>query len=62
MEDTMCHYRGSYVSEDKATAEVARQKELEAKRAEAIDKLRHGADVAAQKAASTPAKEPVPAK
>jgi hypothetical protein len=62
MEDTMCHYRGSYVSEDRAKAEADRQRELQVKRTEAVDKLRHDADVAAQKAASTPAKEPVPAK
>jgi hypothetical protein len=62
MEDTMCHYRGSYVSEDRAKAEADRQRELEAKRTEAVDKLRHEADAAALKAASAPAKEPVPAK
>jgi hypothetical protein len=62
MEDTMCHYRGSYMSEDRAKAEADRQRELEAKRSEAVDQLRHEADAAAQKAASTPAKEPVPAK
>jgi hypothetical protein len=56
----MCHYRGSYVSEDKAKAD--RQRELEAKRTQAVDKLKQEADAAAQKAASTPAKEPVPAK
>lgn len=58
----MCHYRGSYMSEDRAKAEADRQRELEAKRSEAVDKLRHEADAAAQKAASTPAKESVPAK
>jgi hypothetical protein len=62
MEDTMCHYRGSYVSEDRAKAEADRQRELQVKRTEAVDKLGHEADAAAQKAASTPAKEPVPAK
>jgi hypothetical protein len=62
MEDTMCHYRGSYVSEDRAKAEADRQRELQVKRTEAVDKLRHEADAAAQKAASTPAEEPVPAK
>lgn len=62
MEDTMCHYRGSYMSEDKAKAEADRQRELEAKRIEAVDKLRHEADAAAQKAASTSAKVPVSAK
>jgi hypothetical protein len=58
----MCHYRGSYVSEDRAKAEADRQRELEAKRTQAVDKLKQGADTAAQRAASTPAKEPVPAK
>jgi hypothetical protein len=62
MEDTMCHYRGSYVSEDRAKAEADRQRELEAQRTQAVDRLKHEADAAAQKAASTPAKEPVPAK
>jgi hypothetical protein len=62
MEDTMCHYRGSYVSEDRAKAEADRQRELEVKRTQVVDKLRHEADTAAQKAASTPAREPVPAK
>jgi hypothetical protein len=60
MEDIMCHYRGSYMSEAKAEAD--RQRELEAKRTQAVDKLKHEADTAAQKAASTQAKEPVPAK
>ena len=58
----MCHYRGSYVSEDKAKAEVDRQKELEAQRTQAVDRMKHEAETAAQKAASTPVKEPVPAK
>jgi hypothetical protein len=58
----MCHYRGSYVSEDKAKAEADRQKELEAKTTQAVDKLKHEADAAAWRAASTPAKEPAPAK
>ena len=58
----MCHYRGSYVSEDRAKAEADRQRELQVKRTEAVNKLKHEADAAAQKAASTPAKEPVPAK
>jgi hypothetical protein len=48
------------VSEDKAKAD--RQRELEAKRTQAVDKLKQEADTAAQKAVSTPAKEPVPAK
>ena len=58
----MCHYRGSYMSEDRAKAEADRQKELEAQRTQAVDKLKHEADAAAQKAAPTSAKEPVPAK
>jgi len=58
----MCHYRGSSLSEDKAKAEADRQKELEVKRTQAVDKLKHEADAAAQRAASTPAKEPAPAK
>ena len=58
----MCHYRGSYVSEDRAKAEADRQRELEAKRTQAVDKLKQEADTAAQRAVSTPAKEPVPAK
>ena len=58
----MCHYRGSYVSEERAKAEADRQRELEAKRTQAVDKLKHEADTAAQKAASKPAKEPIPAK
>ena len=58
----MCHYRGSYVSEDKAKAEADRQKELETKRTQAVDKLKHEADAAAQRAVSTPAKEPALAK
>ena len=48
--------------EDRAKAEADRQRELQVKRTEAVDKLGHEADAAAQKAASTPAKEPVPAK
>ncbi len=56
----MCHYRGSYVSE--AKAEAARQKELETKRTQAVDKLLHEADQAAQKTPPAPAKEPIPAK
>ena len=58
----MCHYRGSYVSEDRAKAEADRQRELEAKRTQAVDKLKQEADAAAQKVASAPAKEPVSAK
>jgi hypothetical protein len=58
----MCHYRESYVAEDKAKAEADRQKEIETKRTQAVDKLLHEADKAAQKAASTPAKEFIPAK
>ena len=58
----MCHYRGSYVSDDRAKAETDRQRELETKRIRAVDKLKQEADIAAQKAASASAKEPVPAK
>jgi hypothetical protein len=58
----MCYYRGSSLSEDKAKAEAERQRELEAKRTQAVDKLKHEADAAAQKAAATPAKEPASAK
>ena len=58
----MCHYRGSYMSEERAKAEADRQRELEAKRTQTLDKLKNEADAAARKAASTPAKEPVPAK
>jgi hypothetical protein len=50
------------MSEDRAKAEADRQKELAVKRTQAVDKLKHEADAAAQKAASTPADEPVPAK
>jgi hypothetical protein len=62
MEDSMCHYRGSYLSEDRAKAEADRQRELAAQRTQAVNKLKNEADAAAQKAASTPAREPVPAK
>ncbi len=60
----MCHYRGSYLSEDKAKVEADRQRELEAKRTEAVDKLKHEADAAAQKTVlnTTPIKESIPAK
>ena len=58
----MCHYRGSYVSDDITKAKADRQKELEAKRTQAVDKLLHEADKAAQKPASTPEKEFIPAK
>ena len=58
----MCHYRGSYVSDNKAKAEAVRQKELETKRTQAVDKLLHEADKAAQKPAPTPAKESILAK
>ena len=56
----MCHYRGSYGYEDRAKAD--RQKELETKRTQAVDKLKQEADAAAQKAASIPQKEPIPVK
>ncbi len=58
----MCHYRGSYVSENKTKAEADRQRELETKRTQAVDKLLHEADKAAQKPAPTPGKEFIPAK
>ncbi len=58
----MCHYRGSYVSDAKAKAEADRQEELESKRSQAVDKLLHEADKAAQTPASNPAKESIPAK
>jgi hypothetical protein len=58
----MCHYRGSYESENRAKAAADRQRELGAQRTQTVDKLRHEADTAAQKAASTPAREPVSAK
>ncbi len=53
----MCHYRGSYLSEERAKAEADRQRELEAKRTEAVDKLKHEADAAAQKAAAKQRKQ-----
>ena len=57
----MCHYRGSYMSEDRMKAEADRQKELEARRTQTVDKLRREASTAAQQAALPSAKEPVPA-
>jgi hypothetical protein len=51
-----------YVSEDRVKAEADRQRELETKRTQAVDKLKHEADAAAQRATSIPAKEPAPAK
>jgi hypothetical protein len=62
MEDAMCHYRGSYVSEQWVKAEADRQKELEAKRTQTVNKMRHEAEQAAQKAAPASEKEPIPAK
>jgi len=56
----MCHFRGSSMPETRAKAEADRRRELEAKRNEAVDKLRHDAETAAQKAASAPSKEPLP--
>jgi len=50
------------VSEDKAKAEADRQRELETKRTQAVDKLLHEADKAAQKPAPTTEKEFIPAK
>ena len=58
----MCHYRGSYGYEDGAKAEADRQKELETKRTQAVDKLKQEADAAAQKATATPAREPTTTK
>jgi hypothetical protein len=58
----MCYYRGSSLSEDKAKAEAERQRELEAKRTQAVDKLKHEADAAAQQTAATLAKKPASAK
>jgi hypothetical protein len=58
----MCYYRGSSLSEDSVKAEAERRTELEAKRTQAVDKLKHEADAAAQKAVATPAKEPASAK
>ncbi len=43
-------------------AEAERRKELEAKRTQTVDKLKHESDAAAQKAVATPAKEPASAK
>jgi hypothetical protein len=64
MEDAMCHYRGSYLSEDRAKAEADRQRELEAERTETVNKLRQEADAEARKTAlnTTPGKESIPAK
>ncbi len=56
----MCHYRGSYGSEDAAKAD--RRRELEAERAQELEKLKREAESAAQKAASARARESVPAK
>jgi hypothetical protein len=50
------------VSEDKAKAEADRQRELETKRAQAVDKPLHKADKAAQKLTRTPEKEFITAK
>jgi len=62
METIMCHYRGSYESDARVKAEAARQRELEATRTQAVDKLKQEAETAAQRADSAPAKEPVPVK
>jgi hypothetical protein len=43
-------------------ADAERQRELHTKRTEAVDKLKHEAETAAHNAASSPAKEPAPAK
>ncbi|PVE24346.1 hypothetical protein DC522_10775 [Microvirga sp. KLBC 81] len=60
----MCYYRGSYTSENRMKAEADRQKELEAKRTQTVDKLLHEADKEALKANSSPApvRESIPAK
>jgi hypothetical protein len=58
----MCHYRGSYESDARMEAEADRQRELAAKRTQAVDKLKQEAETAAQKADSAPVKEPVPVK
>jgi hypothetical protein len=42
----MCHYRGSWESEQKAKAEADRRKELQAKRTEVVDNLRRDAEQA----------------
>jgi len=42
--------------------EDARQRELEAKRTQAVAKLKQEAEAGAQKAGFAPAKEPVPSK
>ena len=57
----MCHYQGLHVS---AKAEADRQKELETKRTQSVDKLLHEAEKAAQKTASdaAPTKETILAK
>jgi hypothetical protein len=57
----MCHYRGSSMSEDRAKAETARQREFNAKRTEIVMNLRREANAAAQRASSHPAKEHIPA-
>jgi len=43
-------------------AEVDRQRELEAKRTQAVEQLKREAETAAQKVTSTPAEEPIPVK
>lgn len=62
----MCHYRGSYVSEDKAKAEAEadRRKEREAQHRATVETLRRGADKAAREAVADgiSAKESAPAK
>jgi hypothetical protein len=62
METIMCHYRGSHESEATMKAEADRQRELDAKRTQAVDKLKQEAETAAQEVTSAPAKEPVQAK
>ena len=58
----MCHYRGSYASESQVKAETERQRERDARRTEAVDKLLQEADRAAQKPAPAQAKDVFPAK
>jgi hypothetical protein len=64
MEDIMCHYRGSYVSEERAKADAARRNEREAQRQGVVETLRREADKAAQDAVADgkSVKETAPAK
>ena len=60
----MCHYRGSYMYEERAKADSARRNELEAQRKGVVETLRREADKAAQDAVADgkSAKETAPAK